>query len=99
MTFKSKPSDEAPQHASSEQDISQKLDTIIGYMHAMNKRDRMRYYGSIVHSLIAFIPMALFLASAWYLYQHGEELLTKVVGETVNQMLPSEEQMNILFGR
>lgn len=71
--------------ASQEQDIGQKLDVIIGYLHAINRRDRARYYGGLVHSLISLIPMLLFVLSAWYIYQNGEELLSQIVGETVKQ--------------
>lgn len=71
--------------SSPEQDISQKLDTIIWYLHVINRRDRARYYGGILHSLIALIPMLFFLWSAWYIYQNGEKLLTQIVGETVRQ--------------
>lgn len=68
-----------------EETAEQKLDRIAMYLHRMDRRDRMRTIGGFVHGLLALIPMLFFLWSAWYVYEHGDELLQKIAGEAARQ--------------
>jgi hypothetical protein len=84
--------------ATEPQTVEDKLDVIIGYLHALDRRDKLRTYGGMVRGVIALIPMILFLASAWYVYQHGDELLTKLAQEAAKQAAAtSQDSMNVIF--
>ena len=66
----------------SNEGIPEKLDTIIIQLDALNRRDRLRTWGSFARGLISLIPMAIFLWSIWYFTQHADELLKKIADES-----------------
>jgi uncharacterized membrane protein len=63
----------------------EKLDTIIAYLHRMDRRDRLRTWGGMIRTLIALIPIVFLLWSAWYAYVHGDELLKKIAQTAAEQ--------------
>lgn len=68
------------------------LDEIARSLHRMDRRDRLRTYGAMVHTVLAFLPTIFFLWSAWYVYAHGTELLKMVAGETAKQAAQYSDQ-------
>jgi preprotein translocase subunit SecY len=69
----------------SQSSTDDKLDQIIHYLHQMDRRDRMRTIGGTVRSVIALIPLLLFLLSVWYIYTNGTSLLQMVTEEAAKQ--------------
>lgn len=61
------------------------LADILQHMENMDKRDRLRTWGSTLKGILSLIPMILFLYSAWYLYQHGDEVLSQIASEAAKQ--------------
>ena len=68
-----------------EQTVGDKLDIVIGYLHALNRRDKLRTYGAMIRSALAIIPLLFFLFSAWYIYEHGDELLADIAKVAAEQ--------------
>lgn len=64
------------------QTVEEKLDVIILHLERMDRRDRMRMWGGALHGLLAVIPMLFFLWSAWYLYEHGDELIMGIAEQS-----------------
>jgi hypothetical protein len=60
----------------------QKLDLIAYYLERMDRRDRMRMWGSYVHSMLTIIPMLFFLWSTWYLYAHFNDIFGMMMRQT-----------------
>ncbi|MDO8648289.1 MAG: hypothetical protein Q7R81_00735 [Candidatus Peregrinibacteria bacterium] len=65
--------------------IEEKLDRIVLYLHHMDRRDRLRTMGATIRGILGLIPLAITLYFAWYVYHHGDELLTKVTTEAAKQ--------------
>ncbi len=53
----------------------EKLDVMIWHLERMDRRDKMRMWGSFFHSLMTIIPMIFFVWSTWYLYAHFNEIM------------------------
>ena len=62
-----------------------KLDIIIEHLQRMDKRDRLRTWGAAFKGLIGLIPAIAFIVAAWYLYEHGDEVLMKVAKTAAEQ--------------
>lgn len=60
------------------ENTNDRLDQILYYLHRMDRRDRWRTIGGFFRSLLTLIPLALFLWSAWYFYQHSAEVLEQI---------------------
>ena len=56
----------------------QQLQEILTILRAMNTRDRLRTWGGFARGCIAIIPIILVVWSAWYMVEHGQELLTSI---------------------
>ena len=63
----------------------EKLDVIIGYLHKLNHRDRLRMMGGFFRGLLGLIPTIAFLLSIWYVYAYGDQLLEKVAEAAARQ--------------
>jgi len=57
----------------------EKLDLIAMYLERIDRRDRLRLWGSYVHSLFALIPMLFFIWSTWYLYAHFDDIMSTMM--------------------
>ena len=55
--------------------VEEKLDVMIMHLERMDRRDKLRMWGSFFHSLMTIIPMLFFVWSTWYLYVHFEEIM------------------------
>ena len=62
-----------------------KLDAILRHLENIDRRDRLRLWGSFLRGLLALIPLIVFLLGTWYLVKHGDELLKEIVSETAKQ--------------
>ena len=60
----------------------QKLDLMVMHLERMDRRDRMRMWGGVLHSLLTIIPMLFFIWSTWYLYTHFEEIMSTMMQQT-----------------
>ena len=72
---------DAVQSRAAEKD--QKLDVIIGYLEQINKRDRARMIGSVVHSLIRVAFLLFVIWSTWLIIAS----LPAMVEQMTNQMI------------
>ena len=61
--------------------VEAKLDAIIFHLERMDKRDRLRTIGAFIHGLIALVPIAFLLWSAWYFVNNGAEFLKMVADQ------------------
>lgn len=64
-----------------------KLDLIVRHLERMDKRDRLRTWGGFFRTIIGFIPLVIFLFSAWYFYNNADEILKKITAEAAEQAL------------
>lgn len=62
-----------------------KLDTIIWHLERMDKRDRIRTWGSFFKGLMSIIPAIAFIWGAWYFSQHGDEIMAKIARQAAEQ--------------
>jgi len=62
-----------------------KLDIIIGFLRRMDKRDRLRMWGGFFKGMLALIPLIIMLASIWYVFAHGDELLQKITQQAARE--------------
>lgn len=64
---------------------SDKLDRIIYHLDRMDRRDRMRTWGGLVHTLLSLIPTLILLGTVWYVYHNASNLLTTMASEAAKQ--------------
>ena len=63
----------------------EKLDIIVECLQKMNHRDRMRTIAGFFSGLIRLLPIIVFLWSAWYFYENGWDIITRITNETAKQ--------------
>lgn len=69
-----------------------KLEEMLLHLRRMDKRDKMRMWGSFVKGLIGIVPAIIFLWGTWYLYQNGDAVLQKIAAEAAQQAAKVTEQ-------
>lgn len=65
----------------------EKLDVIVEHLGRMDRRDRLRTWGGFIRAMLGFIPLLIFVASAWYFYNHSEDILKKITEQAAEQAL------------
>ena len=73
---------------------SETLEQILLHLERMDRRDRLRTIGGFVRTLIAVIPVIIFLWGSWYAYMHYDELLRKVAEESAKQAAKYTQQQS-----
>ncbi len=63
---------------------NEKLDLIAEYLRRMDQRDRLRMWGGFFRTLIAIVPMIVFLWSLWYFANHADELMKKIANQAAS---------------
>jgi hypothetical protein len=58
--------------------VEEKLDVIIAHLEALDRRDKLRTTGAFIRSILAIIPLLIFLWSAWYAVNHAQELMQQI---------------------
>lgn len=66
--------------------MAKRLDTIIVYLHKMDRRDRMRSIGATVRLLLSVGYFAIFAWSTWYVFTHSAELMKAMTEQTMSAM-------------
>lgn len=69
-----------------------KLDTIIWHLERMDRRDRLRTWGSFFKGLISIVPVLAFIWGAWYFSQHGDEIMGKIAKQAAEQAAAVTQQ-------
>lgn len=69
-----------------------KLEEMLLHLRRMDKRDKMRMWGSFVKGIIGIVPAIIFLWGTWYLYQNGDAVLQKIAAEAAQQAAKVTEQ-------
>lgn len=64
-----------------------KLDAIVMHLERLDKRDRLRTWGGFVRTILGFIPLIFFIVTAWYFYNHTDEILTKITEQAAEAAL------------
>ena len=62
-----------------------KLDQIVEYLHRLDRRDKLRTWGSFFRGLLSLIPIVAFVWGAWYFYEHGDEVMEKIAKTAAEQ--------------
>jgi len=76
------------------------LELILHRVEEMNRRDKLRTWGAFVRGLLGIIPLAVFLASLWYVYNNGEALLEKMAQQAAKQAaIYTQEQADGMMER
>ncbi len=60
----------------------EKLDAILEHLARMDRRDRLRTWGAFARSLIALIPIAIFVWSTWYFATHATEIMAAIAEQS-----------------
>ena len=63
----------------------EKLAEILLHLRRMDKRDRVRMWGSFVRGIIGILPVVVFLYGAWFFYQNGEDFMQKMIDASAKQ--------------
>lgn len=74
----------------------EKLDRIVDDLDKMNRRDRLRTIGGFIRGILGLIPLVVLLASLWYVYSYGEELMGKIAGEAAKQAASYTQNSDLL---
>lgn len=69
-----------------------KLDMIVMYLHRMDKRDHWRTIGGFFRSMIAIIPILIFIWSTVYFLQHGTEIIKEITDQSVKSAASYSQQ-------
>lgn len=72
--------------------VEEKMDVIILHLERLDRRDRIRMWGGVVHSMLAIIPLLLFVWSSWYFYAHADELMEVLMQQAGQSAAASTEQ-------
>ncbi len=64
------------------QSVEEKMDTIIMHLERIDRRDRMRMWGGIFHTLLTIVPLLFFAWSTWYLYAHFDEIMGQMMQQS-----------------
>jgi len=67
-----------PTKASVETSIEEKMEEILVHLRKMDKRDKLRTWGSLFRSVLSIIPLIFFLWSVWYFINHGDEIMKQI---------------------
>lgn len=88
-----------PEESTEPQTVEDKLDAIIGYLHRIDRRDRARMIGSVIHSMIWLASILLLVWSTWYFIAYGPQLIEDMTKQMINQSMginntepPDEEE-------
>ena len=76
---------EVPQQLSHQELVEERLDLIVHYLHTADRRERLRTITGTIRSVISIVPFILFLGSLWYVYAHGQDLMTQITAEAAKQ--------------
>jgi len=72
-----------------------KLDAILMHLAALDRRDKLRTIGGFIKGMIALIPIIILVASMWYVYKFGDQLLEKIAQQAAKQAaIVTEQQGN-----
>jgi len=64
--------------------VEEYLEEIVYRLERLDKRDKMRTYGSVFKSAIMVIPTVVLLLSLWYVYERGDDLLQQIIDRTMS---------------
>ena len=71
--------------------VEQQLERILEILEHMNRRDRARTIGGFFKSVISLIPVFILLWSVWYVFEHGDELLSQLTSKSAEAVQNSME--------
>ena len=74
------------------QTMEERVDKIVHYLEKMDRRDRWRTIGGFIKGVIGFVPIIVTLASIWYLYAHGADLMKQIAQEAAKQAASYTQQ-------
>ncbi len=72
----------------------EKLDQILIHLERMDKRDKLRTWGSFARWLISLLPLLFFLWGAWYVVTHVDDVIRKVAEESAKQAAKVTQQQS-----
>ncbi len=61
------------------------LEEIRLILHRMDRRDHWRTVWGTVRAMIALVPMFFFVASMWYVYAYGDQLIEQIAGAAASK--------------
>ena len=68
-------------------DSKDQLEEILEHLRHIDRRDRLRMWGSFFRGVIGIIPTIAFIYGLWYFYHHGDEVLSKVTQQAAEQAM------------
>lgn len=72
-------------HDHSKESDAEVLRQILTHVEQMDRRDKIRSWGSLVRVIITIVPLLIFLWSAWYAYANIDEIIQKITEESAKQ--------------
>jgi hypothetical protein len=72
--------------------VEEKLDIIAEHLRRMDQRDKLRLWGGTVRSLIAIVPVLVFLWSIWYFANNADEIMKKIADEAASSAAKYSQQ-------
>jgi hypothetical protein len=72
----------APLPSASPDRVEAQLDVLIAHLARLDRRDRLRTIGGFFRGLIGLIPLAVFIFSTWYFYNHSAEIMQQITEQS-----------------
>ncbi len=63
----------------------ERLNRILLHLERLDRRDRLRTWGGLVHAILSLIPTVLLLLGLWYFYQNGPAIIQSITQEAANE--------------
>ncbi len=76
---------------------SEALQQILVHLERMDKRDRMRTWGGLVRTMIAIVPVILFVLASWYAYYNIDAIIKKISEESAKSAAKYTQQQSADF--
>ena len=64
------------------QSMEEKMDVVIAHLENLDRRDRLRMMGGVLHAILTLLPLVFFVWSTWYLYAHFDEIMSQMMRQS-----------------
>lgn len=65
--------------------MDDKLDIIIKHLERIDRRDRLRMWGSTIKGIFGLIPTVAFIWGLWYFYHNGDQIIASIAEQAARQ--------------
>ncbi len=63
----------------------ERLDRILLHLERLDRRDKIRTWGGLVHGILSLIPTVLLLLGLWYFYNNSAAIMQSITQQAAQQ--------------